>query len=94
MPKKRNYTRERLNETKARKEQRKARGRARTAMQKAGKVKKGDGKTVEHKKPLSRGGGNGRKNLTVKSNSANSRQGGKMGNRAGKAAGGRKSRRT
>jgi len=94
MPKKRNYTRERLNETKARKKARAARGRARYAMEKAGRVKKGDGKTVEHKKPLSKGGSNGRKNLTTKSYSANSKQGGKMGNRAGKARGGRKSRRT
>jgi 5-methylcytosine-specific restriction endonuclease McrA len=93
MPKPRNYTRERLNETEARKEARKARGRARYAMQKAGKVKKGDGKTVEHKKPLSKGGTNARKNLSIKSNSANSRDGGRMGNRAGKARGGRRSKR-
>lgn len=93
MPTKRNYKQERLNETKARKEARKARGRARYAMEKAGRVKKGDGKTVEHKKPLSRGGSNAKSNLATKSNSANSRDGGRMGNRAGKAAGGRKSRR-
>lgn len=92
MPTKRNYVQERKTETKARKEARKARGRARYALEKAGRVKKGDGKTVEHKKPLSKGGTNARKNLGVKSNSANSRDGGRMGNRAGKAAGGRKSR--
>lgn len=93
MPKPRDYTRERLTETKARKEARKARGRARTAMEKAGRVKKGDGKTVEHKKPLSKGGTNAKRNLSTKSKSANSRDGGRMGSRAGKAAGGRKSRR-
>ena len=89
MPKKRNYTRERLNETKARKEARKARGRARTALG----LKDGDPRTVQHKKPLSKGGTNKRSNLTTTSNSKNSRQGGKMGNRAGKARGGRKSKR-
>ena len=76
------------------KKNRAARNAARAAMVKKKRVKKGDGKTVEHKKPLSKGGTNARKNLGVKSNSANSRDGGRMGNRAGKAAGGRKSRRT
>lgn len=93
MKKARNYVRERLNETAARKKARAARNRARYQLMKEGKVKKGDGKTVEHKKPLSKGGTNSRKNLSVKSNSANSRDGGKMGNRAGKARGGRKSKR-
>ena len=89
MTKPRNYVRERLNETKARKEARKARGRARTALG----LKDGDPRTVQHKKPLSKGGSNAKSNLTTTSYSANSRQGGKMGNRAGKARGGRKSKR-
>jgi hypothetical protein len=36
---------------------------ARRAMEKAGKVHKGDGKDVDHKTPLSKGGGNSTKNL-------------------------------
>lgn len=88
MPKKRNYVRERLNESKERKEQRKARGRARTALG----LKDGDPRTVQHKKPLSKGGSNSKKNLTTTSYKNNSSQGGKMGNRAGKARGGRKSK--
>ena len=86
--KKRNYVRERLNESKERKEQRKARGRARTALG----LKDGDPRTVQHKKPLSKGGSNSKSNLTTTSYKKNSSQGGKMGNRAGKARGGRKSK--
>lgn len=44
---------------------------ARRQMEEEGKVKKGDGKDVEHKKPLIKGGGNSRSNLTVKSKSDN-----------------------
>lgn len=84
MAKKRDYVRERLNETKDRKEKRKARGRARTAMG----LKVGDPRTVEHKDGNAKN--NSKSNLGIKSHSANSRQGGKKGNRAGKARGGRK----
>jgi len=42
---------------------------ARSKMEKAGKVKKGDGKDVDHKKGVK--AGNGSKNLRVKSKSAN-----------------------
>ena len=38
---------------------------ARRKLEKSGKVKKGDGKHVHHKTALSKGGGNGRKNLAV-----------------------------
>ena len=34
-------------------------------------LKKGDGKEVDHKKPLSKGGGNGKGNLRVTTRSAN-----------------------
>jgi len=44
---------------------------ARAAMEKAGKVKKGDGKDVAHKKPLSKGGTNEKSNLKVASRSKN-----------------------
>ena len=85
MAAKRNYVKERLTETKARKEARKARGRARTVLG----LKVGDKRTVQHKKPLSKGGGNGKSNLSTVSNKTNSSQGGKMGSKAGKAKGGR-----
>lgn len=38
---------------------------ARAEMEKAGKVHKGDGKQVDHKTPLSKGGGTERSNLRV-----------------------------
>ena len=45
--------------------------RARRAAVSAGKVKPHDGKDLDHKKPLSKGGTTTRSNLTVKSASAN-----------------------
>ena len=44
---------------------------ARRKMENEGKVSKGDGKDVDHKKPLSKGGGNGKSNLRVTSKSSN-----------------------
>ena len=44
---------------------------ARSKMEKAGKVHKGDGKDVDHSKPLRKGGGNGAGNLKVKSVESN-----------------------
>jgi 5-methylcytosine-specific restriction endonuclease McrA len=40
-------------------------------MQREGKVRKGDGKDVDHKKPLAKGGGNSRSNWRVTSKSEN-----------------------
>jgi 5-methylcytosine-specific restriction endonuclease McrA len=48
-----------------------ARNKARRDAMKAGKVKKGDGKEIDHVIPLSKGGTNTTKNLRVKSASAN-----------------------
>lgn len=47
------------------------RNQARAKLEAAGKVSKGDGKDVDHKTPLKRGGGNGDSNLSVKSQTAN-----------------------
>jgi hypothetical protein len=44
---------------------------ARAALMKEGKVSKGDGKDVDHKKPLRDGGGNGRSNLRVQTQAKN-----------------------
>ncbi len=44
---------------------------ARAMLTKEGKVRKGDGKDVDHKKPLRHGGGNGRSNLRVMDKSRN-----------------------
>ena len=48
-----------------------ARNKARAMLEREGKVHKGDGKDVDHKKPLSKGGATTRSNLRVKSASAN-----------------------
>ena len=47
------------------------RNQARAVMAKAGKVHKGDGKDVDHKKPLAKGGSNSTGNLRVQSKHAN-----------------------
>lgn len=53
------------------KKRRAARNKARAMLMREGVVKKGDGKDVDHKKPLSKGGTTTRSNLRVKSASAN-----------------------
>ncbi len=47
------------------------RNKARRKMMKEGKVRKGDGKDVDHKKPLSKGGSNSTSNLRVQSDNEN-----------------------
>lgn len=47
------------------------RNKARVLMAKAGRVSKGDGKDVDHRNPLSKGGSNKTANMRVKSASAN-----------------------
>jgi hypothetical protein len=47
------------------------RNQARAKLEQAGKVSKGDGKDVDHKTPLKRGGSNGESNLSVKSQTTN-----------------------
>ena len=53
------------------------RNQARAMLAKEGKVRKGDGKDVDHKTPLIKGGNNDRGNLRVSSRRAN--RGHKMG---------------
>lgn len=77
MAKARDYKKE-YREFHAKPEQKKnraARNNARKRMEKAGKVRKGDGKDVDHKTPLHNGGGNGNGNLRVTSRKANRSEG-------------------
>jgi 5-methylcytosine-specific restriction endonuclease McrA len=73
MPRKvRDYAKERKYDSKPEvMERRRKRKAARYQLEKEGLVKKGDGKHVDHKKPLSKGGGNGRENLRVISEKKN-----------------------
>ena len=57
--------------TEAVKKKRAERNQARRIMEKAGAVHKGDGKDVDHKTPLSKGGSTARGNLRVRSASEN-----------------------
>jgi len=52
-------------------ENRAMRNAARRAMEKKGVVSKGDGKDVDHKTPIAKGGGNGNGNLRAVPKSAN-----------------------
>lgn len=81
---KRNYKQEAKAESPARKKARIKRVQARRKAIAAGKVSKGDGKHVDHKKPLRSGGSNSKGNLRVRSASSNSaanghRKGGPQG---------------
>jgi 5-methylcytosine-specific restriction endonuclease McrA len=73
MPKKRDYQKEyrEYHSKPEQKENRAKRNAARAKMEETGRVRKGDGKDVDHKRPLKRGGGNGDSNLRVVSKSTN-----------------------
>lgn len=85
----RDYVKERLAESPKRKKDRAARNRARQELIKEGKVKVGDGKVVNHKKALSKGGSKARSNLSVHSQKASNSEGGRLQPKSGKAKGGR-----
>ena len=70
---KRNYRKEYENyhSKPKQKKNRAKRNAARDIMEKDGRVRKGDGKDVAHKKPLAKGGSNGKTNLKVSSQSKN-----------------------
>ena len=53
------------------KKKRAKRNAARRTLEKEGVVRKGDGKDVDHKKPMAKGGGNGRANLRATPKSKN-----------------------
>lgn len=53
------------------KKNRAKRNAARRVMEKEGRVSKGDGKEVDHKKPIRNGGGNNRSNLRVATKAEN-----------------------
>lgn len=67
----RNYQQEYASESPARRVKRAERNQARAELIKEGKVSKGDGKEVDHKVPLSKGGSNARSNLRVRGAAAN-----------------------
>jgi len=69
------------NSTPEQKRKRAQRNAARRKLMTEGRVKKGDGKDVEHKKPIRKGGSNGSKNLTTRSKSANRADNGGTGGR-------------
>ena len=60
------------------KKNRAARNGARATMAAVGKVSKGDGKEVDHKKPLSKGGSVSKGNLRVVSKAVNRKKGNKL----------------
>lgn len=77
MKKARNYKREYAkfqSSTKAKKN-RAARNKARAQAAKAGRVRKGDGMEVDHRRPLSRGGSNKPSNRRVVARRVNRRKG-------------------
>jgi 5-methylcytosine-specific restriction endonuclease McrA len=63
------------------KKKRAKRNAARKQAERTGKVKKGDGKDIDHKKPLRSGGSNSKKNLRVRSKSDNRADNGGKGGR-------------
>lgn len=67
--------------TEEQKKKRAARNKARRMMEKEGKVHKGDGKDVNHKRPLRSGGTSSRGNLEVQSRSKNRGHGASPGKR-------------
>lgn len=80
MPKrKRNYRKEydSYHGTPEQRKLRALRNQARRKLMKEGKVKKGDGMHVDHIRPLSKGGSNGKKNLRIVPAKTNLRKGAK-----------------
>ena len=68
----------------ARKKARAARNKARRQAIRDGRASKGDGKHVDHKKPLSQGGSTDKSNTRVISAKKNTKAGGKIGGKRSK----------
>lgn len=85
----RDYKKEYANESAERRKNRAKRNKARRELMREGLVHKGDGKVVDHKKPLSKGGGTARSNLRVKSKASQDKQGGHLQPKSAKRRGGR-----
>lgn len=93
---KRNYKKE-YRDFHAKPEQKKnraARNKARRAAERAGKVSKGDGKDVGHKKALKNGGSRSVSNTKVQSRYSNRSHGASLVSKAARAKGGRRSKRS
>jgi hypothetical protein len=78
---KRSKQQRKYNGTEEQKKNRAKRNAARAKAIKAGKVRKGDGKDVDHKHPIRSGGGNSKGNLRVRSRSKNRADNGGTGGR-------------
>lgn len=76
MPKKKRNYRKEYDDFHGKPEQKKNRAMRNAARREAG-LKKGDGKEVDHKKPLSKGGTNAKSNRRVVSRHANRKKGAK-----------------
>ena len=89
MAKKRDYKREyeTYQGTPEQIKRRSERNQARRKLEKEGRVSKGDGKDVDHKNRKT--GDKSEDNLRVRSRSSNRAHGGRVGNKQGKARGGR-----
>lgn len=85
----RDYVAERKAEDPQRRKDRAKRNKARRQLEREGKVHKGDGKVVNHKKALSKGGGTSRKNLEVQSRKDSNSEGGRLQPKSGKRKGGK-----
>jgi hypothetical protein len=68
---KRSKQQRKYNSTKKAKEDRAKRNKVRRQANASGRTRKGDGKDIDHKKPLRSGGSNSKKNTRVVSKSAN-----------------------
>ena len=69
------------------KKNRAARNKARRQAEREGKVRKGDGKDVGHKRGLAEGGSNSKSNRRVENASANRKRGGGVGGRRSRGGG-------
>lgn len=92
MPKKRNYKREYelYHSSPEQKKKRAKRNAARRQAERDGRVRKGDGKDIDHKRPLRAGGGNSKGNLRVRDKSENRADNGGAGGRPRKKMKGRR----